>query len=100
MNNSKLTFYGGVGSTTGANIMLEVNQKKILVDCGLLQGRREDEDKNFESLKYNTANVDFLLVTHAHMDHIGKIPKLVRDVFKGKIISTEQTLELAHPMLQ
>jgi len=111
MNNSKLTFYGGVGSTTGANIMLEVGSKsssaessgetrKILVDCGFLQGRREDEDKNFESFKYNPADVDFLLVTHAHMDHIGKIPKLVRDGFKGKIISTEQTLELAHPMLQ
>lgn len=98
-NNPKLTFYGGVGSTTGANIMLEFNEKKILVDCGLLQGRREDEEKNFEDFKYNPADVDFLLITHAHMDHIGKIAKLVRDGFKGKIISTEQTLELAHPML-
>src|SRR3989338_1937479 len=100
MNNIKLIFYGGVGSTTGANIMLKVNQKKILVDCGLLQGAKFAEEKNFTPFKYNPADVDFLLVTHAHMDHIGKIPKLVRDGFKGKIISTEQTLELAHPMLQ
>ena len=100
MNKIKLIFYGGVGSTTGANIMLEVNQKKILVDCGLLQGAKFAEEKNFTPFKYNPVSVDLLLVTHAHMDHIGKIPKLVRDGFKGKIISTEQTLELAHPMLQ
>ncbi len=110
MTNLKLTFYGGVGSTTGANIMLEVGSKshsakssdgtrKILVDCGLLQGRREKEEKNFEPFKYNPAEVNFLLITHAHMDHIGRIPKLVKDGFKGQIISTEETMELARPML-
>jgi len=97
MNNPKLTFYGGVGSTTGANIMLEFNNRKILVDCGLFQGG--GEAKNFEDFKYNPADVDFLLITHAHMDHIGRVPKLVREGFKGKIISTEETMELAKPML-
>jgi metallo-beta-lactamase family protein len=97
MNNPKLTFYGGVGSTTGANIMLEYNDKKILIDCGLLQGGREE--KNFEPFKYNSKSVDFLLITHAHMDHIGKVPKLVRDGFKGQIISTTETMEIARPML-
>lgn len=96
--NPKLIFYGGVGSTTGANIMLEFDQKKISVDCGLLQGGRED--KNFEPFKYNPKSVDFLLITHAHMDHIGKVPKLVRDGFRGKIISTQETMELASPMLK
>ncbi|MEK7635165.1 MAG: MBL fold metallo-hydrolase [Patescibacteria group bacterium] len=99
VNNLKLTFYGGVGSTTGANIMLEFSNRKILVDCGLLQGARFAEEKNFESFKYNPASVDYLLITHAHMDHIGKVPKLVRDGFKGKIISTKATFELAGPML-
>jgi metallo-beta-lactamase family protein len=94
----KLTFYGGVGSTTGANIMLEFNDKRILVDCGLFQGG--NEGKNFEPFKYNPADVDFLLITHAHMDHIGRVPKLVRDGFKGKIISTKETCELADPMLR
>ncbi|MFA6269747.1 MAG: MBL fold metallo-hydrolase [Candidatus Paceibacterota bacterium] len=108
MNNLKITFFGGAGSTTGANIMLEVGSNptspklrgtRILVDCGLLQGARFAEDKNFENFKYNPAEIDFLLITHAHMDHIGKVPKLVRDGFKGKIISTVETMELARPML-
>jgi metallo-beta-lactamase family protein len=99
MNNPKLIFFGGVGSTTGANIMLEFNQKRILVDCGLLQGTRNVEEKNFEPFKYNPADIDFLLVTHAHLDHIGKVPKLVKDGFRGKIISIKETMELAVPIL-
>jgi metallo-beta-lactamase family protein len=97
---AKLTFYGGVGSTTGANIMFEYANKKILVDCGLLQGTRFAEEKNFEPFGYDPSKVDFLLVTHAHMDHIGRIPKLVKEGFQGKIISTLATKELALPMLQ
>ena len=96
--NPKLIFFGGVGSTTGANIMLLFNDKKLLVDCGLLQGGKEQ--KNFEPFKYDPRSVDFLLVTHAHMDHIGKIPKLVREGLKGKIISPSETMELAKPMLE
>lgn len=98
--NPKLIFYGGAGSTTGANIMLEYKGHKILIDCGLLQGTRDTEKKNFDSFRYNPANIDFLLITHAHMDHIGRVPKLVRDGFKGKIISTRETMELARPMLE
>ncbi len=105
---TKLTFYGGVGTATGANIMLEVSSsaqgsgetRKILVDCGLLQGLRDDEDKNLEPFKYKPEEVEFLLVTHSHLDHIGKIPKLVRDGFQGKIISTTETRDLALPMLE
>ena len=96
----KLVFYGGVGTTTGANMVLEFKNRKIMVDCGLLQGRREDEEKNFENFKYDPKKIDFLLITHAHMDHIGRVPKLVREGFEGKIISTEETKELARPMLQ
>lgn len=97
--NTKLVFYGGVGSTTGANILLEANNTKILVDCGFLQGFLEIEKKNFDDFAYNPSSIDFLLITHAHMDHIGKVPKLVKDGFKGKIISTLETKELALPML-
>jgi len=100
MQNSKLIFYGGVGTTTGANIMLKYGGKTILVDCGFLQGTKFVEDKNFEPFQYDPKEIDFLLITHAHMDHIGKVPKLVRDGFKGKIISTKETLELAGPMLK
>src|SRR6185436_5091423 len=79
MPTNKLIFYGGVGEATGPNTMLEFAGKKIIVDCGLLQGLREKEDTNKLEFKYNPIEVDFLFVTHAHMDHIGKIPKLVRD---------------------
>ncbi len=100
MQNPKLIFYGGVGTTTGANIMLQCGGKTILVDCGFLQGTKFLEEKNFEQFKYNPKEIDILLITHAHMDHIGKVPKLVRDGFEGKIISTKQTKDLALPMLQ
>jgi metallo-beta-lactamase family protein len=99
MNNPKLKFFGGVGSATGANIMLEYGNKKILVDCGLFQGARTAEVKNFEPFKYNPKEIDFLIITHAHMDHIGRVPKLVKDGFQGKIISTKETFDLAEPML-
>jgi metallo-beta-lactamase family protein len=99
MQNPKITFFGGVGSATGANIILDFNLKKIAIDCGLLQGTKFAEEKNFEPFAYNPADIDFLLITHAHMDHIGKVPKFVRDGFKGRIISTKETMELAKPML-
>lgn len=99
MQNPRLTFFGGVGSATGANIILDFNQKKIAIDCGLLQGTKSAEEKNFEPFPYNPASIDFLIITHAHMDHIGKVPKFVRDGFRGRIISTKETMELAKPML-
>ena len=99
IENCKIIFFGGVGEATGANIMLEYNQRKLLIDCGLLQGLKEKEETNFLPFKYNPEEVEFLLITHAHMDHIGKIPKLARDGFHGRIISTIATMEIARPML-
>lgn len=96
----KIIFYGGVGTTTGANIMLEYDNQKILIDCGILQGVKTAEDKNLREFKYDPKKVGFLLLTHAHMDHIGRVPKLVRDGFRGRIISTLETKELALPMLE
>lgn len=95
-----LTFFGGVGTATGANIVFEYSGSKIMVDCGLLQGSFQDELQNFEPFAYDPSSFNFLLVTHAHMDHIGKIPKLVRAGFKGRIISTKETKDLALPMLE
>lgn len=95
---SKLGFYGGVGSVTGANFMLDTGSTKILVDCGLVQGDRLQMKVNAEAFPYDPGEVDFLLVTHSHADHIGRIPKLVRDGFKGKIYSTEPTKALAEVM--
>src|ERR1035437_1027659 len=96
----KLTFYGGTGSVTGANFLVESNNQsenkiKILVDCGLMQGTSTSDSFNREEFPYIASEIDFLLVTHAHMDHIGRIPKLVKDGFRGKIISTAPTKEIA-----
>ncbi len=94
-----LGFYGGVGSVTGANFMLDTGKVAILVDCGLIQGDKFSANLNAEPFVYNPAEVDVLLVTHAHADHIGRIPKLVRDGFGGVIYSTTATKELAQVML-
>ena len=96
---SKLTFYGGTGTVTGANFLLDCGGCKILVDCGLVQGHKFAENLNRTEFVYNPAEIDYLLVTHAHIDHIGRIPKLVKDGFIGKIISTPETKELAEFLL-
>lgn len=97
---STLGFYGGVGSVTGANFMLDTGDLAILVDCGLVQGDKFAMEKNAEVFVYDPKAVDILLVTHAHADHIGRIPKLVRDGFSGKIYSTHPTKELAGVMMR
>src|SRR5690606_17079309 len=96
---AKLGFFGGVGSVTGANFHLDTGGARIVVDCGLVQGNRFEEEVNHEPFAYDPTSVDHLLVTHAHADHIGRIPKLVRDGFKGTIHSTEPTRALASVML-
>ncbi len=93
-----LTFHGAAGEVTGANFLLEIDGKKILIDCGLHQGERVDEDKNWTPFPYDPKEMDYLFVTHAHTDHIGKIPKLIRDGFKGVIYGTEPTKEIAELM--
>ena len=84
---------------TGSNFLLESEGVRILVDCGLVQGKHTAEADNWEKFPYDPKGIDFLIVTHSHIDHIGKIPKLVKDGFRGKIISTKATKALAEPML-
>ncbi len=94
----KITFHGGTGSVTGANFLVEVEGEapvRFLVDCGLFQGRKEDEERNFDPFPYEPASIDALIVTHAHLDHIGRIPRLVSQGFKGPIYSTEATRDIA-----
>jgi metallo-beta-lactamase family protein len=97
-NTSTLGFYGGVGSVTGSNFMLDTGAHAYLIDCGLEQGDKFAGDRNREPFAYDPARVDVLFVTHAHADHIGRIPKLVRDGFRGVIYSTRPTMELARIM--
>ncbi len=95
-----LGFYGGVGSVTGANFLLDTGEAAFLVDCGLIQGDRFAQEANADEFVYNPADIDVLMVTHAHADHIGRIPKLVRDGFTGTIYSTHATKDLANVMFR
>lgn len=99
-NTAKLTFCGGTGSVTGANFLLEIDSKKILIDCGLTEGGDVTYDTNWTPFSYDPRKIDILFVTHAHVDHIGRIPKLINDGFNGKIYSTKPTQALAGPMLE
>jgi metallo-beta-lactamase family protein len=97
---AKITFCGGVGSVTGANFLLEAAGKKILVDCGLTQGVKLADDVDWNPFPYDPKEIDILFITHAHVDHIGRVPKLIAEGFRGKIYSTEPTHALARPMLE
>ncbi len=99
-NQAKITFYGGTGSVTGANFLFEVDGKKILVDCGLTQGVKLADDINWDPFPYDVKSIDLLFVTHSHIDHVGRIPKLISEGFQGKIYSTRPTKSLAAPMLE
>lgn len=92
----------GAGSVTGANFLLEdkANNVKFLFDCGLTQGSKLADDVNWEPFPYDPKEIDYLIISHAHIDHIGRIPKLVYDGFKGRIISTDATMALSLPMLE
>jgi metallo-beta-lactamase family protein len=99
-HSATIGFYGGVGSVTGANFLIDTGKSKILLDCGLVQGDRFARAENATPFAYQPKDVATLIVTHAHADHIGRIPKLVRDGFSGTIYSTLPTKELAALMLK
>lgn len=97
---ARIGFYGGVGSVTGANFLFETESQQILVDCGLVQGDLFAQKENEKAFAYDPKDIDILFVTHAHADHIGRIPKLVKDGFKGVIYSTPPTKDLSSVMLE
>ncbi|PJE64778.1 MAG: MBL fold hydrolase [Candidatus Ryanbacteria bacterium CG10_big_fil_rev_8_21_14_0_10_43_42] len=97
---TQVTFYGGAQAVTGANHLLETEKTRILVDCGLSQCPRFCEAKNREDFAYDPSSIDALFVTHGHIDHIGRIPKLVRDGFRGVIYSTHPTKDFGALMLE
>ena len=96
----KVTCLGAAGSVTGSCFLVEsVHGHKVLVDCGLFQGGRQMEERNWRDWDFNPSQIDMLFLTHAHIDHSGRIPKLVKDGFKGKIITSPPTAQLCEIML-
>ena len=96
----KITFLGATKQVTGSNFLVEAASKKFLVDCGMFQGKRDTELQNYKEFAYNPAEIDFMLLTHAHIDHSGRIPKLYKDGFKGPIFAHKATCDLCNIMLQ
>ena len=97
---SKLAFYGGAHEVTGANYLLETNGARMLVDRGMFQCPRFCTAKNRNDFAYDPKSIDALFVTHAHIDHIGRVPKLVRLGFRGTIYSTPPTRDFGALMLE
>ena len=95
----KITFLGATKIVTGSNFLVEAAGKKFLVDCGMYQGNAELEMKNYKEFDYNPAEIDFMLLTHAHIDHSGRIPKLYNEGFKGPIYAHKATCDLCAIML-
>jgi metallo-beta-lactamase family protein len=91
----KLSFHGADHDVTGSCHMIECAGKRVLIDCGLFQGGRELDEDNAEPFGFEPASIDFLLLTHAHLDHCGRVPLLVKRGFRGEIITTPASRELA-----
>ncbi len=95
----KITFLGATKTVTGSNFLVEAAGKKFLVDCGMWQGRKELEEENFQEFEFKPTDIDFMLLTHAHIDHSGRIPKLYKEGYRNKIYAHKATCDLCALML-
>lgn len=97
--NTSIQFLGACGMVTGSNYLITCGTTKFLVDCGLFQGDWENKQRNYQPFAFDPKEIEFMILTHAHLDHCGRVPKLYRDGFRGKIYSTPATAELTKTIL-
>ncbi|MEL6310535.1 MAG: MBL fold metallo-hydrolase, partial [Chloroflexota bacterium] len=95
----KITFHGAVRTVTGSQHLLDIHGTKILLDCGLYQGRRDDTYARNLNFPFTPADIDLVVLSHAHIDHSGNLPNLVKQGFRGDILCTSATRDLAATML-
>lgn len=95
----KISFHGAAQTVTGSCHLLETRGQRTLIDCGLLQGSREIERENAEPFGFDPASIDTVLLTHAHLDHCGRLPLLVKQGFRGRIFATAATRDLARVVM-
>jgi metallo-beta-lactamase family protein len=94
-----LTFLGATGTVTGSKYLLEAGGERLMIDCGLFQGYKELRLRNWNPLPVPPASVEWLVLTHAHLDHLGYVPRLVKDGFRGQILASSATVDLAKIVL-
>src|SRR5215471_19068202 len=95
----RLSFHGAAETVTGSKYLLEADGARILVDCGLFQGLKPLRELNWKPLPFSAASVQAVVLTHAHIDHVGYLPRFVRDGFSGTVYCTPATAELAEIVL-
>jgi len=96
----RITFYGAAHTVTGSQFLLEINNQRLLLECGLYQGKRQEAFTRNRRLPFDVRTVSAMILSHAHIDHSGNLPSLVKGGYAGPIYTTPATADLADIMLQ
>ena len=91
---ANISFWGGVGTVTGSKYLIETGKTRVLVDCGLFQGLKELRERNWQEPPFDPRSIQAVLITHAHIDHTGYLPRLVKEGFRGPIYCSRATADL------